>query len=980
MTSILSGIVSEPGDLRSSAKCFGVLLCFLIFAPACFAIGQARYVENTPGKGDFNIAAPKSAANIYVDGDDFTGVIRAVGDLQADIGRVTDSTAAIVHDPSSLGSHAIIVGTIGKSRVIDQLIHDGKIDPSQIAGKWESFFLQVVSQPLPGVADALVIVGSDKRGTIFGVYDLSEQMGVSPWYWWADVPVVHQDSVFVKAGKYVQGPPAVRYRGIFLNDEAPSLSRWAGEKYGGFKHGFYEKIFELLLRMKGNYLWPAMWGSAFNEDDPLDAKLADEYGVVMGTSHHEPMLRAQQEWKRHGKGPWNYATNGDELRAFWDEGVNRNKDFESIITIGMRGDGDMPMVEGGDMAANVSLLEQIVADQRKIIANRVNPDLSKVPQLWALYKEVQEYYEKGMRVPDDVTLLWCDDNWGNIRRLPTEAERARSGGAGIYYHFDYVGGPRNYKWNNTNPISKVWEQMNLAYNYGAKDIWIVNVGSLKCKEFPIEYFLNLAWDPSKWTNDNNLEYTRMWAEREFGWEHAGEIADLIATYTKYNGRCKPELLSPDTFSPVNYDEADRVAADFKTLVDKAEAIQAKLPDNAKDAFYELVLYPAKAYATVADLYIAVGKNRLYASQGRASANDLAEQARALFKADQEMSNYYNHELLGGKWNHMMDQTRIGYRGWQQPTRNVMPKVTTIDVPSEAKMGVTVEGSALAWPGAAGKPVLAEMDAFNRQSRFIDVFNRGKTAFPFNAKAVEPWIVLSQTQGTVDRDLRLLVSVDWSKAPAGSMSGNVIISGPNADLVTVTVNAVNPTEVNKDNLDGFVETDGYVSIEPEHFTAKVDSASARWDRIEDYGKSLSAMTVFPNTAPSVTPPEGSPCLQYKMYLADSGPVDVFAMIAPTQAFVPGRGLRFAVSFDDQQPVVVDALANMTQRDWEHMVSNNIHVVQSKLTVAKSGYHVLKFWMVDPAVVLEKIVVGLGGVKPSYLGPPESFHRIGAKVGG
>ncbi len=618
MTSLLSGIASETGDPWSPAKWIGALLLVLIFATSCFAIGQARYVENAPGKGDFCIAAPKSAANTYVDADDFAGVVRAVGDLQADIGRVTDSSAAIVHDQSSLGSHAIIVGTIGKSRVIDQLIHDGKIDPSPIAGKWESFFLQVVQQPLPGVADALVIVGSDKRGTIFGVYDLSEQMGVSPWYWWADVPVVHRDSVFVKAGKYVQGPPAVKYRGIFLNDEAPSLSRWAGEKYGGFNHEFYEKIFELLLRLKANYLWPAMWGSAFNEDDPLNAKLADEYGVVMGTSHHEPMLRAQQEWKRHGKGPWNYATNGEELRAFWDEGVNRNKDFESIITIGMRGDGDMPMVEGGDMAANVSLLEQIVADQRKIIANRVNPDLSKVPQLWALYKEVQEYYEKGMRVPDDVTLLWCDDNWGNIRRLPTEAERARSGGAGIYYHFDYVGGPRNYKWNNTNPISKVWEQMELAYNYGANQIWIVNVGSLKCKEFPIEYFLNLAWDPSKWTSDNNLEYTRMWAEREFGAEHAAEIADLIATYTKYNGRCKPELLSPDTFSPVNYDEADRVAMEFTTLVHRAEAVQATLPDNAKDAFYELVLYPAKAYATVANLYIAVGKNRLYASQGRAS--------------------------------------------------------------------------------------------------------------------------------------------------------------------------------------------------------------------------------------------------------------------------------------------------------------------------------------------------------------------------
>src|ERR1700722_2952368 len=380
MMTALCGGVGEPSDLRSPAKYLWVLLSFLIFAPSCLGIGQGRYVENAPGPGDFAVVQAKTPADIYVDPDDFLGVHYAVTNLRADIRRVTDCDAAIVHKASALQNPTIIIGTLGKSRIIDRLIQDGKIDPRQIAGKWESFFLQVVSDPLPGVESALVIVGSDKRGTIYGIYDLSEQIGVSPWYWWADVPIVHQDEVYVKSGKYAQGPPAVKYRGIFLNDEAPSLTRWAEENYGGYDHRFYERIFELLLRMKANYLWPAMWDSAFNEDDPLNPKLADAYGIVMGTSHHEPMLRAQQEWKRHGTGPWNYATNGQELRAFWDEGISRNKDFESLITIGMRGDGDMPMVEGGDMAANVTLLENIVADQRKIIADRINPDLSKVPQ------------------------------------------------------------------------------------------------------------------------------------------------------------------------------------------------------------------------------------------------------------------------------------------------------------------------------------------------------------------------------------------------------------------------------------------------------------------------------------------------------------------------------------------------------------------------------------------------------------------------
>jgi len=461
-----------------------MLLC-LLGSPLLHAltIGQDRYVDPAYHPGDFSLVTRNAAATLFVDSADFPGVVRAANDLQADIERVTNRVVAVAHDEKRLGSNVIIVGTAGKSKIIDQLIRDHKIDVTAVASKWESFLIQVVPKPLPGVASALIIAGSDKRGTIYGIYDLSSQIGVSPWYWWADVPIQHHDELFVKPGTYVQGPPAVKYRGIFLNDEAPSLTGWVIEKYGTYNHEFYTKVFELLLRLKANYLWPAMWNNAFNEDDPLNPQLADEYGIVMGTSHHEPMLRAQQEWKRHGKGLWDYSKNAEILKEFWYLGVERNKKYESIITLGMRGDGDLPMTE----SANIALLEKIVADQRKMIADRVNADISKVPQDWALYKEVQEYYEKGMRVPDDVTLLWCDDNWGNVRRLPTQEERKRSGGAGIYYHFDYVGDPRSYKWLNTIPIAKVWEQMNLAYHYGADRIWIVNVGDLKPMELPIDF-------------------------------------------------------------------------------------------------------------------------------------------------------------------------------------------------------------------------------------------------------------------------------------------------------------------------------------------------------------------------------------------------------------------------------------------------------------------------------------------------------------
>ncbi|HZD30079.1 MAG TPA: glycosyl hydrolase 115 family protein, partial [Candidatus Angelobacter sp.] len=920
--------------------------------------------------GDFSIVQNGVASAIYVDAADFPGVIRATSDLQSDIAQVTGVTPAIAPRPADLGPGVIIVGTIGKSPLIDGLIRSGKINVTAIAGKWESFLVQVVTRPLPGVANALVIAGSDKRGTIYGIYDLSEQIGVSPWHWWADVSVQHKEALFVKPGAHVRGPPAVKYRGIFLNDEAPSLSGWVHEKYGNYNHEFYTKVFELLLRLKANYLWPAMWNNAFSEDDPLNPKLADEYGIVMGTSHHEPMLRAQQEWKRHGSGPWDYSTNSAELDEFWQEGIERNMGYESIVTLGMRGDGDVPMSE----SANVALLEKIVADQRAILANHLNKDVTAVPQDWALYKEVQEYYDKGMRVPDDVTLLWCDDNWGNIRRLPTPEERKRSGGAGIYYHFDYVGDPRSYKWLNTVPVTKVWEQMNLAYEYGADRIWIVNVGDLKPMEFPIEFFLTFAWDPHRWPKDTIAEYTRMWAAREFGTEYATAIAHIVSGYTTLNGRRKPELLAPDTFSQIDYQEAERVVAEWQALVTEAEKIYAALPPSQRDAFYELVLYPTKASAVVTEINIAAGKNRLYAQQGRASTNDVAAQVRALFQQDAELAAEYNHELAGGKWNHMMDQTHLGYTSWQEPPKNVMPEVQEVRLAEGPRMGIAIEGLASQWlPNAFYYPPILSFDAFNQQRRFIDVFNRGKANSDFTVTTSAPWIVVTPQRGTIEKDQRLWVSVDWNKAPAGTSEGTVTITGPTPPPANIALTAFRPPTPTRSSLRGFVEADGYVSIEAEHYTKKTDSSQASWQKIDGYGRTLSSMTVFPVTAESVTPPKDSPRLEYQMYLFHPGKLTVEAVLAPSLNFVPGRGLRFAISFDDQPPQVIDALADNTPQAWAQAVEDSVRKVKSTHAVEGVGYHTLKVWMVDPGVVLQKLVVDLGGVRSSYLGPPESYRN-------
>jgi hypothetical protein len=968
-----------------------VIVCFLIACSrTAVGLGDALYVETLPSRGAFPVVQKNSAAEIILDTNDFPGVLIAGGNLRTDISRVSGVVPTLLHSEPDRGGVPILVGTLGRSEWIDRLVREHKLDVSPIAGKWESWLTQVVPRPFPGVSRALVICGSDQQGTIFGIYDLSENIGVSPWYFWTDVPPKHHNELYVKAGKFVHGPPAVKYRGIFLNDEAPDLTGWAEEKFGGYNHAFYTNVFELLLRLKANYLWPAMWNNGFGEDDPLNAKLADEYGIVMGTSHVEPMMRADKEWGRAGftAREWNFQTHSNELKTFWREGIARNRDYEKIITVGMRGKIDSPMSQ----SANIGLLEEIVDAQRQIISDVMHANASDVPQLWALYKEVQEYYEKGMRVPDDVTLLWCDDNWGDIRRLPPASDRGRSGGAGIYYHFDYVGGPRNYKWINSAQNSKTWEQMELAYEYGADRIWIVNVGHLQHVTFPTEFFLNLAWDPKKWTADDVSAFGKMWAAREFGKPFAPQIADVLSRYTKYSARRKPELLGPDTYSLVNYNEADRVLADWMQLTADADDIYEKLPSNERDAFYETVLYPVRASEIVNELYIAAAKNRLFASQGRPVANDYAVRAQTLFRDDAELSDYYNHDLADGKWDHMMDQTHIGYTGWQQPPTNVMPAVTEIKVPEAAEVGVAVEGSTRVWPGPTEEAVLPTFDKFNQPARYIDVFNKGTAPLTTTLQASAPWILISkliqrrlspraflpgERGDGFEMDSRSEVTINWKDAPAGTTNGFVRISaGTNTVLVKVTV--FNPREPAIRSVKGFVEADGYVSIEAEHFTRNVRSHSARWERIPGLGRTLSSMSIMPATARSVTPPKDSPRLEYKMYLFDSGPIEVETILSPTLNFISGRGLRFALSFDDDRPQLVTAVpadytAGDGNQDWERTVADSARIIKTPFNLPKPGEHTLKVWMVDPGVVLQKIIVDCSGVKPSYLGPPESFHR-------
>ncbi len=646
-----------------------LVLLVIYWVGGSYAMAADRFVTNE--KNGFVWIDAGKTLPILVDEAEYKGVLRAVAHLQADAERVTGVVPAVVNTPQ--GTKMLIVGSIDQSQWIKKLLGTRKIDAGSLQGKREKYIIQTVEKPFEGVDEAVVIAGSDKRGVIYGIYELSAQMGVSPWYYWADVPAEKQSCIAIREGVYTDGEPAVKYRGIFLNDEAPALSGWSRETFGGFNSRFYEKVFELVLRLKGNFMWPAMWGNAFYDDDPQNGMLADEMGIVMSTSHHEPMGMAQQDWKRKGSGAWNYSTNGAVLRDFWAQGIERSKNWESVITLAMRGDGDEPMSED----ANISLLQDIVKDQRKIIEKVTGKKASETPQVWALYKEVQDYYDKGMRVPDDVTLLFCDDNWGNVRKLPDLKAKPRKGGYGMYYHFDYVGAPRNSKWINISQVQRVWEQMKLTYDYGVREIWVVNVGDLKPMEYPITFFLDMAWNPDQFRADNLLQHTERFCAQQFGKEYAREAARLINQYTQYNRRVTPEMLTNRTYQLNHYDEWRQVKDDYQSLCADALKLYYLMPGDRRDAFDQLVLYPIQACANLYDMYYAVAMNKELASQNDVRANAYADRARQCFERDSLLSYHYNKVMSGGKWNHMMDQIHIGYTSWQEPRRSRMPQVTLV---------------------------------------------------------------------------------------------------------------------------------------------------------------------------------------------------------------------------------------------------------------------------------------------------------------
>ncbi|MEV0930490.1 glycosyl hydrolase 115 family protein [Streptomyces phaeochromogenes] len=1007
------------------------------------------YISFSPEAGAF----PLVGAPVVVSDDDHPGVVRVAGDLRDDIERVTG-----VRPGSAVAPEVVLVGTIGRSPLIDGLIAAGKLDVRRIRGRWETSLQTVVERPMPGVERAFVVAGSDPRGTIFGAYDVSYGIGVSPWYWWDDVRPVRRSEVYVLPGRYSQGTPAVKYRGVFINDENPALGTWAPAFFGpgkapghpgGFNADFYARVFEVLLRLKANYLWPAVWGRAFAEDDPENHARAKAYGIVMGTSHEAPMMRGIEEWNRHavpavrdsagnvvtpgsdpygGTGEWSFRRNSEAIKAYWREGVRRmaDQDFEGVVTLGMRGNGDTSLPDGD----GIELMREIIATQRSIIEDVTGRAAAETPQVWTLYKEVQRYWDRGLRAPDDVTVVLTDDNWGNIRKHPDPAEAEAEAGAGagagtegvrggrygLYYHFDYVGVGRNYKWVDTTSLPNMWDQLHQAVAYGNRELWVTNVGDLKGNELPTEFFLNYAWDPERWPVERLGEWERRYARQNFGGAAASEIASIssvLARYAQLQSRRKPELLNrritlvdgkvvyDDQQTPFYFGhrELERVTEEWRRLGKDADRIGRRLPAADQDAWFELVGYAVAATANLYGLRQAEFTNLLYARQGRAATNDLAAEAEAGLARDFALAERFNSQVAGGKWRGFQTQPHIGYGDverygpnapWQQPERDnvalpdeIFPAVKRVEVPVAAEMGVAVDGVELEsgewWPGsrASGEAVLPVFSPYQtRPDQYIEVFNRGRTAFDYRVTPSVPWIRVDRPRGRVEKQVRVVLTVDWARAPRGRTEASVTVEGAGA-VVSVGVVAEQPSVRGVGGargLRGFVEAGGYVTVDAEHFERSVGT----WRRIDGIGRTGAGVTPWPVTAPRRTPGGSSPRLEYEVSLLSAGEVTVWAYLSPRNPALATGGLKYGISFDGDAPQVVDIHAatgaddGLMDIEWARNTSDNVNRTSTRHTIGAAGVHRLKFWMVDPTVVVQRLVIDTGGLTPTYLGPLESYR--------
>jgi Glycosyl hydrolase family 115/Gylcosyl hydrolase family 115 C-terminal domain len=943
----------------------------------------------------------------YQEKEAFSGVNRIAKKVMHDVELVFGYSPQATTDRNQLGKTAVLYGTVNHSPMIFELEEKKLIDLSEIKGKREVYLFQVIDHPFEGVEKALIIAGSDKRGTIYGLFHLSELLGVSPLVDWSGVMPKRKDSISLSEDlKYISKEPSVRYRGFFINDEWPAFGNWTMKNFGGFNVEMYDHVFELLLRLKGNYLWPAMWSARFSDDGPglANAELADEYGIVMGASHHEPCLRYGEEYKYlrgeysiYGDA-WNFIQNREGITRFWEDGLKRSGKFENVITLGMRGEQDTSIMgKEATLADNINLLRDVLQTQNQLIRENINPNLSEVPRMLALYKEVEPFFYGDKDTPglmnseelEDVILMLCDDNHGNLRTLPTEEMRNHKGGYGMYYHFDYHGGPISYEWINSSYLPKIWEQMSMAYDFGIRDLWIVNVGDIATQEFPLSFFLDLAYDFEKWgTNAINKTdiYTKQWIQKQFGGvfteDKMNKVFELLIGYTKIAHNRRPEHMNVDVYHPVNYMESDQLLQQIDYLLDIADELYNLVDSENLSAYFSLVYYPAVGNLNLQKMWLLTGKNHFDAKLGKMEANRLADQIRECLKRDRNLVEEY-HTIDNGKWYGMGLSEHIGFINWNEegckyPTlMNVLPT-------SKPRLVVMVDGEEQYTEGPEwhnNKLYLNDFLQPDKNESSFTISSLSDLAAEYKIISKNQWLTCSKTSGSLDGRENTMevikVRIDRN-AMNGETAGSIVVEMP-CGLATIIVNAAQHDFSDLPDMT-YVKTNGYISIEAEHYFLNKEATNEqgevnRFLVLQGYGKTLSAMKAFPTTE-YFTPGKDAPYLEYHFVVQEAGMYELELYMQPSNPVTTDHTLFCGVQANEDDISIVNALPEGYRVDdpnWAAGVLQNIRRNCSNI-YCKEGLNTLRIYAVSPGFVLEKLVIYPEGKKPanSYLGPTETYY--------
>ena len=976
-------------------------LILMLSALVAVSAGHAQVAvhEKSPEtKYAFTLASPRQTAAILYDASDAAVVKRAAELFAADVEAVTGRRPQVTSATGETGP-AVIVGTVGGSALIRRLSEAGKIDTAPLEGAWERYLIQTVANPLPGIRKALVIAGSDRRGAAYGLFTLSELIGVSPWYWWADVPVKKHAALHVDAPPTYSQTPSVRYRGIFLNDEDWGLTPWASQTFeperGNIGPRTYAKVCELLLRLKANYLAPAMHpvSTSFNQI-PENKLVADTFAIVMGSTHCEPLLlNTASEWDTKTMGPWNYDKNKEGINRVLTQRVRENSPNENVYTLALRGLHDGAMSTTLPMHEKVRMLQQALLDQRRILAENIDRPVETVPQAFTPYKEVLEIYSNGLELPDDVTIVWPDDNYGYMKRLSGVREQRRTGRSGVYYHVSYLGVPHSYLWFSTTPPSLMYEELRKAYDTTADRLWLVNCGDLKGSEMQVSLFLDMAWDIGRFTADNVVSYPARWLAGIFGEAYYDRLEAMTREHLRLAFPRKPEYmgwgyhwnrfdhnceqLTDTDFSFTNYDEAQRRLEAYRQLGARAEALLHEIGDEARPAFYQLVYYPLRGAELMNRMTLGGQRNRWYARQGRAATNAVRDEVQRCYDSLQVITRGYN-SLLGGKWNHMMSM-RQNYDGVSAYFN--LPHLATHDAAGAPRLALQVAGEDVT--GARAFHALPAFDNYLRRTYPVEIYNRGGGTLAWTAHASEPWVVLSKSAGKTADEERITVGIDWEKAPSGNAVPAQIVFRAGEQSEKVLVSLFNPTAPSRAELRGiYVENNGCVSIPAAGCHRVRENDRIKITAVEDLGIEGPALQLGDPTAPlQIFRSRDVPCAEYDFYAFDAGSVDVYTYVLPTFPLHADRDFRIGenTNTDTKYSVQIDdgALATPSSSHveysqvWFESVLRNCAVNKSTLHIDKPGRHTLRIRVGDPGIVLQKIVLDFGGMKRSYLGPQSTL---------